>query len=71
MQHTDIMKLQKYLQMKFDNRQIDVRPRNRQDDSVEVYVGDEFLGLIYLDDDDGDQSYMFQMAILDFDLEGL
>jgi len=71
LQHTDIMKLQKYLQMKFDNRQIDVRPRNRQDDSVEVYVGDEFLGLIYLDDDDGDQSYMFQMAILDFDLEGL
>jgi uncharacterized protein DUF3126 len=71
LQHSEIIKLQKYLQMKFDNRQIDVRPRNRQDDSVEVYVGTEFLGLIYLDDDDGDQSYMFQMAILDFDLEGL
>jgi hypothetical protein len=34
-----------------------------------VYVGEEFLGLIYVDDEDGDRSYNFQMAILDVDLE--
>lgn len=71
MNHPEIIKLQKFLQQKFNNRSIDVRPRPRKDDSVEVYVGEEFLGLIYLDDEDGDRSYNFQMAILDVDLEDL
>jgi hypothetical protein len=33
-------------------------------------MGDEFIGVIYRDDEDPDDlSYNFQMAILDFDLE--
>ncbi len=68
MNHPEIIKLQKYLQLKFGNRAIDVRPRNKQNDSVEVYLGEEFLGLIYVDDEDGDKSYNFQMAILEEDL---
>jgi hypothetical protein len=67
--HPEIIKLQKFLQQKFGNRNIDVRPRNKQNDSVEVYLGEEFLGLIYVDDEDGDRSYNFQMAILDVDLD--
>jgi len=67
--HPEIIKLQKFLQQKFDNRALDVRPRAKQNDSVEVYVGDEFLGLIYVDDEDGDRSYNFTMAILDVDLD--
>jgi hypothetical protein len=66
--HPEIIKLQKYLQIKFNNRAIDVRPRAKQNDSVEVYLGEEFLGLIYVDDEDGDKSYNFQMAILEEDL---
>jgi hypothetical protein len=69
--HPEIIKLQKFLQQKFSNRAIDVRPRNKQNDSVEVYLGEEFLGLIYVDDEDGDRSYNFQMAILDVDLEDI
>ncbi len=69
MNHPEIIKLQNYLQLKFSNRAIDVRPRNKQNDSVEVYVGEEFLGLIFLDDEDGDRSYNFTMAILDVDLD--
>lgn len=69
MNHPEIIKLQKYLQLKFGNRAIDVRPRNKQNDSVEVYLGEEFLGLIYVDDEDGDKSYNFQMAILEEDLD--
>lgn len=69
MNHPEIIKLQKFLQQKFSNRGIDVRPRNKQDDSVEVYLGEEFLGLIYVDDEDGDRSYNFTMAILDVDLD--
>ena len=67
--HPEIIKLQKFLQQKFSNRHIDVRPRAKQNDSVEVYLGEEFLGLIYVDDEDGDRSYNFQMAILDVDLD--
>ena len=69
MNHPEIIKLQTYLQQKFGNRAIDVRPRNKQNDSVEVYLGEEFLGLIYVDDEDGDKSYNFQMAILEEDLD--
>ena len=71
MNHPEIIKLQKFLQQKFGNRSIDVRPRPRKDDSVEVYVGEEFVGLIYVDDEDGDRSYNFQMAILDVDLDDI
>ena len=69
MNHPEIIKLQNYLQQKFNNRGIDVRPRQKQNDSVEVYLGEEFLGLIFLDDEDGDRSYNFTMAILDVDLD--
>lgn len=69
MNHEEIIKLQKFLQKKFGNRTFDVRPRPRQDDSLEVYLGEEFIGMIYLDDEDGDRSYTFQMAILDIDLD--
>ena len=69
MNHPEIIKLQKYLQLKFNSPSIDVRPRQKQNDSVEVYLGDEFLGLIYVDDEDGDKSYNFQMAILEEDLD--
>ena len=45
------------------------RPRPKQDDSVELYLGDEFIGLIYLDEDEGERSYMVQISILDIDLD--
>lgn len=69
MTHEEILKLQKFLQQKFGNAAFDVRPRPKNDDSCEVYLGDEFIGMLYLDDEDDDRSFMFQMAILDIDLE--
>jgi hypothetical protein len=45
-----------------------VKARPRKNDSAEVYLGEEFLGVIYRDDEDGDLSYNFSMAILDVDL---
>lgn len=50
------------------NPNIVVKARPRKNDSAEVYLGDEFLGVIYRDDEDGDLSYNFSMAILDVDL---
>jgi len=67
--HEEIIKLQKYLQKQFGNSSIDVRPRPKQDDSVELYLGEEFIGLIYSDEDEGEKSYMVQISILDIDLD--
>ncbi|MDR0367357.1 MAG: DUF3126 family protein [Rickettsiales bacterium] len=36
---------------------------------AEVYIGDEFVGTVYRDDDDGEVSFDFNMSILDADLE--
>ena len=38
-------------------------------DSVEVLLKGEFLGVIYKDEDEGEISYDFNMAILDIDIE--
>jgi len=46
-----------------------VKPRPKKTDSCEVYKGDEFLGVIYLDEDEGERSFSFSMAILDIDLD--
>lgn len=46
-----------------------VRARPRKDDSAEVYIGDEFLGVLFRDDEDGDLSFNFSMAILEIDLD--
>ncbi len=69
MKHPEIIKLQKFLQTKFGNKNIDVRPRAKLNDSVEVFIGDESIGLIHADDEDGDKSYIFNMSILDIDLD--
>lgn len=69
MNHPEIIKLQKFLQLKFNNKNIDVRPRAKLNDSVEVFIGDESIGLIHMDDEDGDKSYIFNMSILDIDLD--
>ena len=63
-----ITKVETYLRGAFANARIVVKPR-KQSDSCEVYIGDEFIGVMFLDDEDDDKSYNFQMAILETDLE--
>jgi hypothetical protein len=65
----EIVRLETYLRKLFQLDSIEVRQRPNKDDSAEVYIGDEFIGVMFRDDDDGDLSYQFQMAILDFDLK--
>lgn len=69
MKPDEIAKLQAYFQRKFQLPAMSIRARPKKDDSAEVYIGDEFIGLIYRDDEDEDLSWNFQMAILEFDLE--
>jgi len=68
MNKDEIVRLQRYLQEKFGNRRITLTLRKEAKDSAEVALGDEFIGVIYRDDDEGDISYDFNMAILAMDL---
>ena len=68
MQRKESEMLQVYLRDKFKSDVIRVVERPKKDDSMEVYVGDEFMGVIFRDEDEGEISYSFNMAILDIDL---
>jgi hypothetical protein len=65
----EILKLQNFFRKRFNLPAIEVKQRPQKKDSAEVYIGDEFIGVVYRDDEDGDLSYNFTMAILDIDLE--
>lgn len=68
MEKSEMAKVERYLRQTFANHSIRVVARPKKDDSAEVYIGDEFVGVLFVDDEDGDRSYNFQMAILDMDL---
>ncbi len=68
MDATEIARLQDYLRTKFSVPNLTIRERANKDDSAEVYLGEEFIGVIFRDDEDGDVSYDFNMAILEIDL---
>jgi hypothetical protein len=60
--------LNAYLRRKFDNDSIRVVTRPKKTDSVEAYIGDEFLGVLFLEIEKGRKSYIFELPILDVDL---
>ena len=63
-----IRKLEGHLRGTFANARITLVPRPKQKDSAEVYIGEEFIGVLFVDDEDDDRSFQFQMAILEEDL---
>ncbi len=68
MSNPDWKKVEAYLRKTFNSPDIKIEARKTNEDSVEVLKGDEFLGLVYIDEDEGETSYMFEMAILEIDL---
>lgn len=67
MKPEEIRKLEAYFKRNF-NKDMVVKARPKKDESAEVYLVDEFLGVVFRDDEDGELSYNFSMAILDIDL---
>ena len=63
-----MLRVQRYLRDTFGNRNIRLLDRNLTDGSVEVLLGEELIGVIYRDEEDGEVSYDFNMSILEFDL---
>jgi Protein of unknown function (DUF3126) len=64
-------RLQAYLRKVFKTPNLEVRARPKKDDSAEVFIGDEFIAVLFREEEDGEVSYQFQMAILELDLEGV
>jgi Protein of unknown function (DUF3126) len=65
----DIPHLVAHLRRTLGSEKIRVMPRARKSDSLEVYVGDEFVGVLFIDDKKNARSAILEMAILDVDLE--
>lgn len=67
----DTARVQAYLQSKFNNNMFRLVRRPQAPDSVEVFLGDEFIGVVYKDDDEGELSFSFTMCMLEEDLPQL
>ena len=63
-----IKRLDTYLKRKFDNETVRVVPRVKKRDSLEAYLGDEFIGVVFVDNEKGRRSYILEMPILEMDL---
>ena len=69
MKDTDAKRVEQHLRRTFGNNSLSLKPRPKQKDSCEVYIGEEFIGVVY-EDEDEEGSFMFEMAILSEDLVG-
>ena len=68
MKDTDTKRVEAHLRSTFANPGIALKPRPKQKDSAEVYIAEEFIGVVYEDEDEAG-SFLFEMAILAEDLD--
>ena len=64
----EIKQIQEYLNSKFDSEKFVAKKRKSIDDSCEIFLDNEFIGLVYIEEDEGEVSYQFHMTILREDL---
>ncbi len=65
----EMVKLKSFIERKFKCSGIAMKKREKANDSLEVTINGEYIGLIYKDTDEGETSYDFNIAILDIDLD--
>ncbi|GLQ08015.1 DUF3126 family protein [Sneathiella chinensis] len=68
MTRSETLRVQRYLREKFGNEEFIVQERRPSDGSAEVLLGDEFIGVVFRDEDEGEVSFDFHMSILAMDL---
>ena len=67
----EIAKIQDYLRRTFDNDQIFIDRQVRPTAPIEVRVGQEFVGVLHRDEDEGEVSYALNISILEEDLNSV
>ena len=63
------VRLEAYLKSKFGAPNLNIKARPQKKDSAEVYLGDEFAGVLSRDDEDGELCWHFTMTVLEGDLD--
>ncbi len=69
MDRITLKKIENFFKQKFNNKKIKIEGRANKDDSAEVFIEDEFIGVVFEDNEDGDTCFQFNMTILNEDLE--
>tara|TARA_Y100000052_G_C2917413_1_gene66212 strand:+ start:343 stop:552 length:210 start_codon:yes stop_codon:yes gene_type:complete len=64
----ETQRVEAYLKSKL-NPELRVVARDKTSDSLEVYLGAEFVALLFRIEEEGEVSYQFQMTILSEDLD--
>ncbi|MDA0261357.1 MAG: DUF3126 family protein [Proteobacteria bacterium] len=68
MTRNEIARVQAYLRRTFDNNRIAVDVPAKATGTVEIRIGDEFIGVLHRDEDEGEVSYAVNISILEEDL---
>jgi hypothetical protein len=68
MKPSDIARVEAYLRTTLGSNRIRIEVPKTRGASVEVRVGQEFLGTLHRDEDDGEVSYALHITILEEDL---
>ncbi len=63
MDKAELHKLQEFLRKSLCNRGIKVTPCKAKPDDADVQIGERRIGVITVDDEDGDRSFSFAMKI--------
>jgi hypothetical protein len=68
MKPNEIARVQDYLRRTFANDRIAIDAPVKRGAPIEVRIGDEFIGVLHRDDDEGEISYALHITILEEDL---
>lgn len=68
MDRVTLKKIEHFFKQKFNNKKIKIEGRANKNDSAEVLIDDEFIGVVFEDNEDGETCYQFNMTILNEDL---
>ncbi|MFT8243883.1 DUF3126 family protein [Roseomonas sp. BN140053] len=64
----EIAQVQAHLRKQFGNPRIVVAAPKQRGGSIELRIGDEFIGTVHRDSEDGEVSYAIQIVVLGEDL---
>ena len=68
MDRVTLKKIENFFKQKFNNKKIKIEGRANKNDSAEILIDDEFIGVVFEDNEDGETCYQFNMTILNEDL---
>ena len=69
MDRITLKKIENFFKQKFNNKKIKIEGRANKNDSAELLIDDEFIGVVFEDNEDGDTCYQVNMTILNEDLD--